>query len=47
MPAGRAAPGSGPAAQRTAVPPVARQAGVAAGCRVAMGAGMFAMLLAL
>ncbi|WP_432069238.1 DUF5134 domain-containing protein [Streptomyces sp. AA1529] len=46
MPAG-AAPGSGPAAQRAAVPPVARQAGVAAGCRVAMGAGMFAMLLAL
>ncbi|MFE9385987.1 DUF5134 domain-containing protein [Streptomyces sp. NPDC007025] len=46
MPAG-AAPGSGPAARRTAVPPVARQAGVAAGCRVAMGAGMFAMLLAL
>ncbi|MEU3191767.1 DUF5134 domain-containing protein [Streptomyces sp. NPDC006992] len=46
MPAG-AAPASGPAARRTAMPPVARQAGVAAGCRVAMGTGMFAMLLAL
>ncbi|MEU7312949.1 DUF5134 domain-containing protein [Streptomyces sp. NPDC007083] len=45
MPAG-AVPGS-PVARRTAVPPVARQAGVAAGCRVAMGAAMFAMLLAL
>lgn len=30
---------------RAEAPPVVRHAGVAAGCRVAMGAGMFAMLL--
>ncbi|MFI7244939.1 DUF5134 domain-containing protein [Streptomyces qinglanensis] len=39
--------GTGPVGPRAALPPVARQAGVAAGCRLAMGAGMFAMLLAL